>query len=58
MEQKNRQQESPRFQIRKLREEIDPGGNPENKRTKKKIDGQYVHWLFARYPIADSPFQW
>jgi len=51
MQQKNRHEQILRFQICKLWENINPGGNPENKRTKKKIDSQNVHRLFARCPI-------
>jgi|SRR5215471_13054093 len=51
MQQKNRQEQTLRFQVRKLWDNINPGGNPENKRTKQKIDGQNAHRLFARSPI-------
>src|SRR5215467_8577436 len=51
MQQKNRHEQILRFQIRKLWENINSGGNPENKRTKQKIDSENVHRLFARCPI-------
>jgi hypothetical protein len=50
VQQKNRQQQILRFQVRKLWENINPSSNPENKRTKQKIDGQNVHWLFGSQP--------
>src|SRR5262245_8809892 len=46
VQQKNRQEESFRAQIRKFWENVNPSGNPENKRTEQKIDGQNVHGFF------------
>jgi hypothetical protein len=54
MHQKNRQQKTLRFQIRKLWDDINPGGNPENKRTEQKIDGQNVHWLLLAARLCPS----
>jgi len=47
VQQKNRQQESLRSQMRKSWEDINPGGNPENKRTEQKIDSENVHCLLV-----------
>ena len=51
VQQKDRQQDGPRLELVKPRDEIEPGGDPEHQRAEQQIDRQDVH---AFCPTASS----
>ncbi|MGH9429484.1 MAG: hypothetical protein ACRD2L_24625, partial [Terriglobia bacterium] len=61
VQEEDREQDGPRFQLVESRENVDPCGDPEHQRAEQEIDGQDVHKSLsdpARREWDQKPFSY
>ncbi|MGH9429480.1 MAG: hypothetical protein ACRD2L_24605, partial [Terriglobia bacterium] len=56
VQEEDREQDGPRFQLVESRENVDPCGDPEHQRADQEIDGQDVHQGFDDRALPYTAF--